>query len=137
MRKLTLTNHVQSDTTVLENEFIDHYMAEANGEYVKVYLILLRHLNEPSGTLTISKIADLLDITEKDVIRALKYWKKQGILDFDILDTNGGPGSKDHSSDKVRPFPLNRRRILFPAQAARIPALCQITISLSSATERS
>ena len=23
MRKLTLTNHVQSDTTVLENEFID------------------------------------------------------------------------------------------------------------------
>ena len=58
MRKLTLTNHVQSDTTVLENEFIDHYMAEANGEYVKVYLILLRHLNEPSGTLTISKIAD-------------------------------------------------------------------------------
>ena len=70
MRKLTLTNHVQSDTTVLENEFIDHYMAEANGEYVKVYLILLRHLNEPSGTLTISKIADLLDITEKDVIRA-------------------------------------------------------------------
>ena len=42
MRKLTLTNHVQSDTTVLENEFIDHYMAEANGEYVKVYLILLR-----------------------------------------------------------------------------------------------
>ena len=78
MRKLTLTNHVQSDTTVLENEFIDHYMAEANGEYVKVYLILLRHLNEPSGTLTISKIADLLDITEKDVIRALNYWRDSG-----------------------------------------------------------
>ena len=84
MRKLTLTNHVQSDTTVLENEFIDHYMAEANGEYVKVYLILLRHLNEPSGTLTISKIADLLDITEKDVIRALNYWKKKGLLDYDM-----------------------------------------------------
>ena len=79
MRKLTLTNHVQSDTTVLENEFIDHYMAEANGEYVKVYLILLRHLNEPSGTLTISKIADLLDITEKDVIRALNYWKNERV----------------------------------------------------------
>ena len=83
MRKLTLTNHVQSDTTVLENEFIDHYMAEENGEFVKVYLILLRHLNEPSGTLTISKIADLLNITEKDVIRALNYWKKQGLLDYD------------------------------------------------------
>ncbi len=77
MRKLTLTNHVQSNTTVLENEFIDQYMAKANGEYVKVYLLLLRHLNEPSGALTISRIADLLDHTEKDVIRALNYWKNQ------------------------------------------------------------
>ena len=51
---------------------------------MKVYLILLRHLNEPSGTLTISKIADLLDITEKDVIRALNYWKKKGLLDYDM-----------------------------------------------------
>ena len=96
MRKLTLTNHVQSDTTVLENEFIDHYMAEANGEYVKVYLILLRHLNEPSGTLTISKIADLLDITEKDVIRALNYWKKKGLLDYDMpVDGDSGTAAYD------------------------------------------
>ncbi len=83
MKKLTLTNHAQSDTTVLENEFIDRYMAQANGEYVKVYLLLLRHLNEPTGTLTVSRIADLLDDTEKDVLRALNYWKKQGLLDYD------------------------------------------------------
>jgi len=83
MKKLTLTNHAQSDTTVLENEFIDQYMPKANGEYVKVYLLLLRHLGEPSGTLTVSKIADLLDDTEKDVIRALNYWKKQGLLDYE------------------------------------------------------
>ncbi len=83
MKKLTLTNHAQSDTTVLENEFIDQYMPKANGEYVKVYLLLLRHLGEPSGTLTVSKIADLLDDTEKDVIRALNYWRKQGLLDYE------------------------------------------------------
>lgn len=83
MKKLTLTSHVQTDTTVLENEFIDHYMAKANGEYVKVYLLLLRHLSEPAGTLTISKIADLLDHTEKDVIRALNYWKNQGLLEYE------------------------------------------------------
>ena len=47
MTKLTLTNHAQSNTTVLENEFIDCHMAQANGEYVKVYLLLLRHLNRP------------------------------------------------------------------------------------------
>ena len=78
MRKLTLTNHVQSDTTVLENEFIDHYMAEANGEYVKVYLILLRHLNEPfRNSDNFQRLQILLDITEKDVIRALNYWKRR------------------------------------------------------------
>ena len=82
MTKLTLTNHAQSTTTVLENEFIDRYMAKANGEYVKVYLLLLRHLHKPSGTLTISEIADKLECTEKDVTRALDYWKKQGLLDY-------------------------------------------------------
>ena len=40
MKKLTLTNSAQNNTTVLENEFIDQYMIKANGEYVKVYLLL-------------------------------------------------------------------------------------------------
>lgn len=88
MTKLTLTNHAQTSTTVLENEFIDEHMVKANGEYVKVYLFLLRHLNEPSGIPTISQIADTLDYTEKDVIRALNYWKKQGLLDYETgMDT--------------------------------------------------
>lgn len=82
MEKLTLTNYVQGNATLLENEFIDNYMPEANGEYVKVYLLLLRHLNNPSVELTVSKIADMLDDTEKDVLRALKYWKKMGLLDY-------------------------------------------------------
>ena len=47
MKRLTLTNYAQGNTTVLENEFIDHHMVKANGEYVKVYLLLLRHMNEP------------------------------------------------------------------------------------------
>ena len=85
MTKLTLTNQAHCTTTVLENEFIDKYMAKANGEYVKVYLLLLRHMHEPSGTLTVSKIADLLDCTENDVKRALNYWKKQGLLDFETI----------------------------------------------------
>ena len=51
MTKLTLTNYAQTSTTVLENEFIDHHMVQANGEYVKVYLLLLRHLHRPEGML--------------------------------------------------------------------------------------
>lgn len=100
MKQIKLKRCRQDNAILLDHEFIDQYMPEANGEYVKVYLLLLRLLNDTKTPLTVSGIADILDDTEKDVIRALKYWKKQGILDFDILDTNGGPGSKDHSSDK-------------------------------------
>lgn len=83
MTKLTLTNNIQTNTTILENEFIDRYMASANGEYVKVYLVLLRHLGDPDGIPSVSQIADMLDCTEKDVLRALNYWKKQGLLDYE------------------------------------------------------
>lgn len=89
MTKLTLTNNVQG--TLLENEFIDKYMPEANGEYVKVYLLLLRYLNDPTMELSVSKIADILDHTEKDVLRALNYWKKQGLLDFETKHTDKKP----------------------------------------------
>lgn len=83
MTKLTLTNYVQGNATLLENEFIDEHMPKANGEYVKVYLLLLRYLGDPSVELTISRIADILECTEKDVKRALNYWKKQGLLDYE------------------------------------------------------
>ncbi|MCI9227496.1 MAG: DnaD domain protein [Dorea sp.] len=82
MTKLTLTNYAQGNTTVLENEFIDRYMASANGEYVKVYLLLLRHMNRPDGVPSVSDMADILECTEKDIRRALKYWKSKDLLDY-------------------------------------------------------
>lgn len=82
MTKLTLTNYALGNTTVLENEFIDQYMVKANGEYVKVYLLLLRHRNRPDGMMSVTEMADILECTENDVRRALKYWKKQELLDY-------------------------------------------------------
>ena len=63
--------------TAVANEFIDTYMAAAKGEYVKVYLYVLRHQGED---ITIELIADALNHTESDVRRALSYWKKAGVL---------------------------------------------------------
>lgn len=82
-RTLTLKNRFQGNTTIVENDFIDHHMAKANGEYVKVYLLLLRHLNDNSHALSISKLADYLECTEKDVLRAFKHWSKVGLLNID------------------------------------------------------
>lgn len=80
MKTLKLRNHFQANATLLENDFIDNYMTQANGEYVKVYVFLLRHLNNPCISLTISTIADCLENTEKDILRALKYWEKEGLI---------------------------------------------------------
>lgn len=63
--------------TAVANEFIDTYMAAANGEYVKVYLYVLRHQGKE---ITIELIADALNHTESDVRRALSYWEKAGVL---------------------------------------------------------
>lgn len=82
MTKLTLTNYIQNNVTIIENEFIDCYLAEANGEYVKVYLLLMRHMNDSTGMLSVSEIADRLECTEKDVTRALNYWQKKGLVDY-------------------------------------------------------
>ena len=54
MKRLKLKNRFQANATILPNEFIDHYMVSANGEFVKVYLLLLRYLNEPGSVLTVS-----------------------------------------------------------------------------------
>lgn len=63
--------------TIISNQFIDDFMASANGEYIKEYLFLMRHEGEE---VTVSMIADALNHTEADVARALSYWKKAGVL---------------------------------------------------------
>ena len=65
--------------TPVADTFIDNYMAAANGEYVKVYLYILRHQNKED--LSLEQIADALNHTEADVKRAINYWQKAGVLE--------------------------------------------------------
>ena len=88
MSALILRNHSHNNITIVENDFIDHYMVSANGEYVKVYLLLLRYQNIPEQLPDIPQMADLLENTEGDILRALKYWEKEGILSLEYDETN-------------------------------------------------
>lgn len=72
-----LKNRLAVGMTPVSNVFIDTYMAGASGEYVKVYLYLLRHQQEE---VSIGQIADALNHTEADVQRALAYWQRAGVL---------------------------------------------------------
>ena len=48
MATITLQNSSLMEVTILSNTFIDNYMPEANGEFVKVYIYLLRSLSNRS-----------------------------------------------------------------------------------------
>ncbi|MCD8240949.1 MAG: DnaD domain protein [Lachnospiraceae bacterium] len=88
MGQFVLKSAGDDEQTSVSNLFLDYYMPKANGEYVKVYLYLLRALKRPSLELSVSGLADALDRTESDILRALKYWEKQGVLRLECDSTN-------------------------------------------------
>lgn len=97
---LTIYQDNYTDSTVISNRFIDEYMQAANDAQLKIYLYLIRMMSARLGT-SISDIADKFNYTEKDVVRALKYWEKNHLLTLEcdehknitgihLLDSNAG-----------------------------------------------
>lgn len=80
MTAINISNDIATSFTTVSDIFIDQYMPKANGEFVKVYLYLLRATGSGAGIATISEIADHFSNTEADIIRALNYWASEGIL---------------------------------------------------------
>lgn len=87
MSTITLENTALETTTVLSNIFIDCYMPEANGEFVKVYIYLLRILRNTPASFSLEQMADKLFCNERDITRALKYWKDVGLLLIEYNDS--------------------------------------------------
>lgn len=63
----------------VSTDFIENYMPKANGAYVKVYLLSL-HLSMSKGEMTTAQMASILNLIESDVVNALDYWNKEGVL---------------------------------------------------------
>lgn len=72
-----------ASSTVISNKFIDEYMVDANDAQIKVYLYLVRMMSANLST-SISDMADKFNHTEKDIIRALKYWDKCHLLSLEM-----------------------------------------------------
>jgi DnaD/phage-associated family protein len=68
-----------SGFTPIDNLFIDKYLANSRGDFIKVYIYCLRlgFDNQETG---IDKIASALNLLETDVIKAFEYWEDQGIM---------------------------------------------------------
>ena len=87
MNTIHITTETNETFSSVSNFFIDYYMTDANGEYVKVYLYLTRLLTA-NRTVHIADIANHFGRTNADICRALKYWIKQDVLRLDY-DDNG------------------------------------------------
>lgn len=82
MGMIKLDGSPDCSATLVSNRFLDDYMPNANGEFVKIYLYLLRALSSMDTDISVCHIADVFNHTEKDVLRALKYWEQVGLLDL-------------------------------------------------------
>lgn len=82
MARLTIYKDNYIESTAVSDYFIDNYMKDANDAQLKVYLYLLRMIHA-NMAFSVSDIADKFNHTEKDVLRALRYWEKQKLLSLD------------------------------------------------------
>ena len=112
MSKINLYSDKDTTTTSVSNVFIDEYMSGANGEFVKIYLYLLRQLNSADAGFSLSEIADKFEHTEKDVKRALCYWERMQLLHLDydanenlvaihLMDALSKAGSKQPPAEQT------------------------------------
>ena len=80
MEQILLCSDQTPLTTSIYNSFIQNYMPDANGSYVKVYLYLSMCIQSGEKRLSVASLADMMENTEKDIIRALHYWEKKGLM---------------------------------------------------------
>lgn len=86
MANIILNGSGLLSSTCIPNIFIDKYMTNANGEFVKIYLYLIRCMDQSKNACSISELADVFDHTEKDILRALAYWEKMHLLHLEYDD---------------------------------------------------
>jgi DnaD/phage-associated family protein len=101
MGTIHISNKIMPSATMISNEFIDTYMAKASGEYVKVFLMVIR-LAQSSEEISEQTIAGRLDMTERAVARALAYWVQEGLLSSGIASQAEAAPAREPSSAKDR-----------------------------------
>lgn len=75
--------------TPVSNIFIDKFMPEARGEFVKVYLLGLKYYI--SGELGVSSqiMASVLHLLETDLLNAWNYWNDKNVVKITPIDNMG------------------------------------------------
>lgn len=83
MNEISIHTAPGQKMTCVSNTFIDDYMPAAGGEFVKIYLYLLRVLSDENGHFDPIAMADKFHYTESDIKRALSYWEEHHLLQLE------------------------------------------------------
>lgn len=88
MGNIRIITEEQPAATLVSNQFIDHYMAQADGNFIKVYLYLLRITGSPAEHISMASVAQSCALTKGEVLSAFSYWEQKGLL-VTQTDQNG------------------------------------------------
>lgn len=77
------------DYTPVSNIFIDKYLPNARGEFVKVYLLGLKYCISGELGVSSSILAGALHLLETDVMNAWNYWSDEGVIKLIPIDNMG------------------------------------------------
>lgn len=91
MDRISLYENNDTGSTRVSNCFIDHFMTNANEAQIKIYLYLLRSVSS-GADIAVSDIADRFNYTERDILRALIYWDRHGLISLDFDDNRNVRG---------------------------------------------
>lgn len=72
--------------TPVSNVFIEKYMPKARGEFVKVYLLMLKYNIASEPGVNSSVLATTLNLLESDIMNALNYWNDEGVIKLVPID---------------------------------------------------
>lgn len=133
MDTIMLCSGYLPSTTFIHNTFIENYMLSANGSYVKVYIYLAKCIQAGEKNLSVSSLADKMDNTEKDILRALNYWEKNNLINL----IKNGSGNEITGIEMLNPdSPSPAKAVKSSVKAAKNEELAEPEAAVASAKEK-
>ena len=116
MSEINLNVTVNTNATIISNAFIERFINDANASHIRFYLYLM-YYSKNHRSFSISNACDFLDDSERDVIRSINYWEKQGVFKVTRTDKNtitsisiSDPSISDYEASATTPAAERQRQ---------------------------
>lgn len=124
MGNLNIYKEQLNEYTTVPNYFIDNYMEDANEAQLQVYFYLLRMVSA-NLPVSVEDIVSKFKHSEKEVLRALKYWELQKLLSLEYDGSKNLIGIHIHSMPATNPEPVNYDKITPITERSIVPVIAE------------